>query len=212
MKMKFLRVGLAGLLCLATAPIAVSQPTRVPIERHDERPGFTAQLGTYVDCHATFFRSGTGTSYTAPSWKVAVAGLSDADKMAACKNAATQKWLANGKILWHLGYSTSEQDQICRSGKVEVRVSYGWQDPAIRARQQQPTFTYMVASPQCSCTCSKPTDTFIAAEKKCATRTASTPGINDGNLGGGYYGISGGLYQLNSSPYSCAFNMVTQSR
>jgi hypothetical protein len=206
MSMKFLRAGFAGLLCLATATMAFGQPGGA--YQDPGKPVGTA--AALINCHATFFRSGTGISYTAPSWQVTATGTTDNDKMDACKKSATQNWLANGKILWHLNYSSGDQDKICRSGKVEVRIDYGWQNPNSRGRQ--PSFTYQVSSPQCTCTCSRSTDTFVPTEKKCATRISSASGINNGPLGGGWYGINGSLYQLNSSQYSCAFNMVTRGR
>ncbi|MFZ5669820.1 MAG: hypothetical protein ACOY4K_10010 [Pseudomonadota bacterium] len=126
--------------------------------------------------------------------------------MAACKASVTDKWLANGEILKHLNYTTADQDKICKSGKVEVRIDFGWQDPNT-SRKVQPSFTYLVSAPHCSCTCSKSSDMFVDAEKKCATKIATTSGINNGNLGGGWYGIAGSLYQLNSSPYSCKFHI-----
>lgn len=212
MKRNIFRAGLMALLCLAVAPVALSQPGPPLVYERPPALDPNVHASQLIDCHATFFRSGTGTSYTPPSWKIGVpANGTDNAKMDACKASATQNWLANGKILLHLNYSSSDQDKICRAGKVEVRIDYGWQNPGFRGRQ--PSFTYQVASPDCSCTCSKPTDTFVPAVKRCATKVSSAPGINNGSLGGDWYGINQNLYQLNTSPYSCAFKpTATRSR
>lgn len=214
---RMLRVATAVVLSLALAPAAMGQgrPGRVPYDPA-MKPGVIVggKLHMEIDCHATFFRAGTGLSYTPNSWKIGVpVGSTDDEMMDACKASATGAWLANGKILSYLNYSAAEQDQICRAGSVTIRTDYGWQERSGRGRQ--PSFIYQVSSPNCSCVCNKSTsgEKYIPDAKQCATPISPTPGMADGDKSGGYWSLDEVLYGLNGNPYTCKFTpTVNQGR
>lgn len=213
-------VATAVVLSLALAPAAVGQGRPGPgayMPEMKRDPGTMVEIGKLqmsIDCHATFFRAGTGLSYTPNPWKIGVPATSTEDqKMDACKASATGAWLANGKVLQYLNYSAAEQDQICRAGSVTVRTDYGWRQTGRRGRQ--PSFIYQVSSPNCTCVCNRARfgEKYIPDVKRCGTPIAPTPGMEDGPKSAIYWSLDEVLYGLNSSPFTCKFTpTVTRSR
>lgn len=148
-------------------------------------------------CDASIFLIGTNQSYTPPTWKMKT-GDPDAvqgDRHTSCKRYIQNKILV-GSIWSRLNLTPADKDSICKKGRGEFRVGYGFDK-----RGKQWDFTSTLSAPPCDCelTCKPGYDLGTTGTPRCVRLLCegAAAGIPDERFGPHEKGVgiwSGNVY------------------
>lgn len=195
-----------GAANLAQAQIATpSKTVSAPKAAVKTEASGEAKSMLHWTCDAVIQLIGTGISWAPPTWPMSGGLFVDREKQ--CFNFLKTNFLDDGEIWVHIKsqLSAAQQDQICRAGRGQFRVDYGFDKRAKDWSQ-----TLWVTAPPCNCPSTCPDGYHLSGNGNCAKgmcQTGALPNQSYFQNGQGHFIWNGTLYHqvAPTSAGQCSF-------